>query len=133
MEFSQIISLSSLGVSFLSVLVAFFAVRESRKTVFSGAYFSEMVNAYTDYLKCVASFIYRRELSEIDAMTSALYKLMLYAPPFIGTEAKELYLFVLDWASSKQETATLLDEKIDHLRERMRENITDIQKNGHFL
>lgn len=132
MEFSQIISLASVGISFLSVLAAFFAVKESRKAVFSGACFSEMVDAYADYLKCVASFVYQRGLEERNALSAALYKFLLYAPSHIGDEAQNLYIFVLDWAQSGQTRALSVDERVNRLGDMMRENIAFVQKSGHF-
>lgn len=132
MEFSQIISLISLGISFLSVVAAFYAVRESRKAVISGAFFSELIDAYADYLKCVADFVYRRGLSERDALAASLYRVLLFAPGPIGDEAQALYVYVLDWAQSGQSRALSVDERVNRLGDMMRENIAFLQRNGHF-
>lgn len=132
MEFGQIVSLISLGISFLSVLTAFYAVRESRKAVFSGAYFSEMTAAYAGFLESISNFAYQRGIPERDALAPALYKLLLYAPKSIGDEAQELYLFVLRWAQSGQPGALPVDERVNRLGDMMRKDIISARGKGCF-
>lgn len=132
MEFSQVIALASIGVSAVSVFAAIYAVRESRKALLSGTYFTEMADAYANYLKCVASFVYQRGIKERDALSAALYKLLLYAPQPIADKAQELYCFVLEWARSGQAGALPVDEKVNRLGELMRENVADVRRRGHF-
>ena len=109
MDLSQVVALAGLGISLVSVVVAFYAVRESRKSVFSDTYFSEMVSAYAQYLGCVANFVNRRGLPERDALAPALYRLELFAPKLIAIEAQELFTLVIDWARAGQERALLVD------------------------
>ena len=133
MEFG--ISLISVGVAFLSVCVAVYSVRESRKSVITGTYFSEMVDAYSDYLKCVTCFVFHPGCSERDALISSLFRTSLYAPTSINDEAHELYVFLVKWAQSGQNQplgVDGVDEKVDNLREMMHENIIDIRSMGHF-
>ena len=89
-----------------------------------------MVDAYADYLKCVACFVYQPGRSERDALISSLYRLSLYAPISINDKAHELYLFVLDWARSGQPRAFAVDEKINFLRELMHKDIVETQRMG---
>ena len=126
------ISLISIGVAFLSVCVAVYSVRESRKAIITGTFFSEMVDAYADYLKCVTCFVYQRGASERDALVPALYRVSLYAPTSISDKAHELFVVVLNWSRSGETRTLAVDEKVNQLRELMRENIADIQKKGHF-
>lgn len=126
MEFG--ISLISIGVAFLSVCVAVYSVREARKSVITGTYFSEMVNAYADYLKCVFYYNLEHERSDRHILNAALFKLLLYAPSQIGDEARGLYDFVLSGDQSKEDLA----RRINQLLALMRENIADLQKKGHL-
>lgn len=126
------ISLISAGVAFLSVCVAVYSVRESRRAVITGTYFSEMVDAYADYLKCVFCYYFEYENSDQSSdkytLSAALFRLSLYAPSNIVHGAMELHALVLSENQSKK----VLNEKIDQLLELMRGHITDIQRKGHF-
>ncbi|MCH5260711.1 MAG: hypothetical protein J1F18_13195 [Lachnospiraceae bacterium] len=122
------ISLISIGVAFLSVCVAVYSVRESRKAIITGTYFSEMVDAYADYLKCVFYYKLEHERSDRYILDTALFKLLLYATANIDAEARGLYDFVISGNRSKEELA----RRINQLSALMRKHIADVQKKGHF-
>ena len=129
-EISEMIDLIALGIAFLSVCVSFYAVRQSRKTALTGTYFSEMAQAYSDYLRCVSEFAFRRGLAERDALAAALYRLQLFASPKIAVDAQKLYVSLLQWASTNPTGALSVDELTNSLGSEMREHLEKVRKLG---
>ena len=130
MNFDKIINLLSIFTALAAVCVSVFAVLQARKSVLTGAYFSEMTKAYSDFLRCVAEFGFRRGEIERDNLASALYRLMLFASPPISEEAQERYRFSLAWAQSNPTGALSLDDKTNQLGRLMKAHLATIQKKG---
>lgn len=128
----RILTMVSLVIAFVAVCVSLYSVCEARKAVLTGEYFSEMADAYAAFLKCTAEFAFRKGRPELDALASALYRLMLFASDEIGQEAQDLYSFAIEWAQSGQQRGLPLDEKVNHLGDLMRKDLTHFwQKNRH--
>ena len=130
MTTDDILTIISLVIAFLSVCVSFYAIHQARKTALTGTYFSEMAHAYSDYLRCVSEFAFRRGASERDALAAALYRLQLFAAPEISRDAQQLYVFLLEWASSNPDRALSVDEKVKRLGLKMREHLENVQQRG---
>ena len=131
MNIDDILTVISLVIAFLSVCVSLYAVHQSRKTALTGAYFSEMAHAYSEYLRCVSEFAFRRDVSSRDALAVALYRLQLFAASEISQDAQQLYVFLLEWAASNPTGALSLDEKLNGLGAKMRNHLTQARKRGH--
>ena len=129
-KFTQILPFITSLSSLLSVIVAFYAVQQARKTALTGTYFSEMAQAYSGYLRCVSEFVFRRGLEERDALAASLYRLQLVASKEIASDAQELYVFLLAWASSNPRGALEVDERLNNLGEKMREHLNQARKYG---
>lgn len=127
---SELIDLIALGIAFLSVCVSLYAVRQARKTALTGTYFSEMTQAYSNYLCCVSEFAFRRGLAERDALAAALYRLQLFASPKIAGDAQELYVFLLQWAASNPTGGLPVDELTNNLGSEMREHLEKVRQYG---
>ncbi|MBE5056257.1 hypothetical protein INF37_09630 [Pseudoflavonifractor sp. DSM 107456] len=132
MELDKIFTIISLVIALLSVCVSVYSVHQSRKSALTGAFFSEMTQAYSDYLRCVSEFVFRRGTSERDALAAALYRLQLFASKEISVDAQELYVFVLDWASSNPVRALSVDERMNNLGHKMRVHLDQARKRGCF-
>ena len=128
----QILTIISLLIASSSACVSVYAVHQARKTSLTGTYFSEMAHAYSEYLRCVSEFAFRRGQSERDALAAALYRLQLFASREIAFDAQRLYVFVLDWAASNPTGALSLDEQVNSLGEKMRSHLNQARKRGHF-
>lgn len=129
-KFTQILPFITSLSSLLSVIVAFYAVQQARKTALTGTYFSEMAQAYSGYLRCVSEFVFRRGLEERDALAASLYRLQLVASKEISSDAQDLYVFLLAWASSNPRGALEVDERLNNLGEKMREHLNQARKYG---
>lgn len=129
-KFTQILPFITSLSSLLSVAVAFYAVQQARKTALTGTYFSEMAQAYSGYLRCVSEFVFRRGLEERDALAASLYRLQLVASKEISSDAQDLYVFLLAWASSNPRGALEVDERLNNLGEKMREHLDQARKYG---
>lgn len=112
---NQWYSLFCLAVSFASVCVSLYAVRESRKAILTGNYFSEMTSAYAEYLRCVCDLMNRRGKPERDAIVSSLYRLRLFAPLAVCNAADDLYAQALDWARTGQGDTFAINGKLDQI------------------
>ena len=110
--------------------MAFYAVKQARKTALTGTYFSEMAQAYSGYLRCVSEFVFRRGLEERDALAASLYRLQLVASREIASDAQKLYVFLLAWASSNPAGALEVDEQLNSLEAKMREHLDQARKYG---
>lgn len=132
MTIDDILTTISLVIAFLSACVSFYAVHQARKTALTGTYFSEMAQAYSEYLHCVSEFAFHRGVSQRDALAAALYRLQLFASPEISRDAQQLYVFLLDWASSNPTGALPLDEKVNSLGAKMRIHLAQARKHGRF-
>ena len=132
MTIDDILTTISLVIAFLSACVSFYAVHQARKTALTGTYFSEMAQAYSEYLHCVSEFAFHRGVSQRDALAAALYRLQLFASPQISRDAQQLYVFLLDWASSNPTGALPLDEKVNSLGAKMRIHLAQARKHGRF-
>ena len=126
----QLLTVVSLCIALASVLVSFYAVRQARKTALTGAYFSEMTQAYSEFLRYVTEFAFRRSTAERDALAASLYRLRLFASPEIFRDAQQLYAFLLAWASSNPNEALALDEKVHNLGDKMRFHLDQTRKRG---
>ena len=126
----DILTIISLIIAFLSACVSFYAIHQARKTALTGTYFSEMAHAYSDYLRRVSEFTFRRGAPERDALTAALYRLQLFASPETSSDAQHLYTFLIDWASSNPSSALSLDEKVNSLGSKMRNHLNKARKRG---
>ena len=132
MTIDDIITIISLVIAFLSACVSFYAVHQARKTALTGTYFSEMAHAYSEYLRCVSEFAFRRDVSSHDALAAALYRLQLFASSEISWDAQQLYVFLIDWAASNPTGALSLDEQVNSLGAKMRNHLTQARKRGRF-
>ena len=132
MTIDDILTIISLVIAFLSACVSFYAVHQARKTALTGTYFSEMAHAYSEYLRCVSEFAFRRDVSSRDALAAALYRLQLFASSEISWDAKQLYVFLIDWAVSNPTGALSLDEQGNSLGAKMRNHLTQARKRGRF-
>ncbi|OUN05532.1 hypothetical protein B5G43_12665 [Flavonifractor sp. An92] len=130
MELDTLFSVASALISLSAVCVSLYSVRESRRTALTGTYFSEMANAYSDYLSCISEFVFRRGASERDALAAALYRLQLFASSEISADAQKLYIFVLDWASTNPTRAPEVDALVSDLGYKMREHLEQTRKYG---
>lgn len=119
----RILTAVSLLIALAAVCVSLYSVREARKAVLTGKYFSEMVDSYAAFLKCTADFAFHKGGPELDALASALYRLMLFASDEIGEKAQGLYCFAIEWAQSGQQRGILLDEQVNHLGNLMRKDL----------
>ena len=90
---NEIFSFLSVLAAFAAVFVSFYSIRVARKTAINGVYFSEMSKAYSDYLKCISEFVYHLGLSERDALSASLYRVLLFAPLDIASEAQALDVY----------------------------------------
>ena len=126
----QLLTVVSLCIALASVLVSFYAVRQARKTALTGTYFSEMTQAYAEFLRYVTEFAFRRGAAERDALAASLYRLRLFASPEIFRDAQQLYAFLLAWASSNPSEALALDEKVHNLGDKMRFHLDQTRKRG---
>ena len=131
MELDTLFSVASALISLSAVCVSLYSVHESRRTALTGTYFSEMANAYYDYLSCISEFVFRRGASERDALAAALYRLQLFASSEISADAQGLYIFVLDWASTNPTRALEVDALVNDLGYKMREHLEQTRKYGH--
>ena len=129
---NEILTLASVFISLLAVGVAFYSVHEARRTALTGTYFSEMASAYSDYLRCVSQFAFRRGLAERDALAAALYRLQLFASSEITTAAQDLYVSLLDWAQTNPSGALDMDAKVNDLGSEMRRHLNEARKRGDF-
>lgn len=129
-KFTQILPFITSLSSLLSVVVAFYAVQQARKTALTGTYFSEMAQAYSGYLRCVSEFVFRRGLEERDALAASLYRLQLVASKDISSDAQELYVFLLAWAASNPSGALEVDVQLNRLGSKMREHLDQARKYG---
>lgn len=128
----RILTVASLIVAFAAVCVSLYSVREARKAVLTGKYFSEMTDAYAFFLKCTAEFAFHKGKPELDALAGALYRLMLFASDEIGNEAQNLYVFAIEWAQSGQQRGLPLDEKVNSLGDLMKKDLNHFwRKNCH--
>lgn len=119
--------------AFAAVWVSWCAVRESRKTAINGTYFSEMVSAYSTYTRCLSEFVFKRGITERDAMAVALYRTLLFAPDDIAALSQECYIDVLEWAanvSSPTPRAEGLDRKVNRLQKMMKADIDRFREKG---
>ena len=129
---NEILTLASVFISLLAVGVAFYSVHEARRTALAGTYFSEMASAYSDYLRCVSQFAFRRGVAERDALAAALYRLQLFASSEITTAAQDLYVSLLDWAQTNPSGALDMDAKVNDLGSEMRRHLNEARKRGDF-
>lgn len=126
----EVLPLFSTIISFASVAVALYAVFASRKTALTGTYFSEMSQAYSDYLLCVSAFCLRRGANERDALAASLCRLQLFASKEIDADAQELYAVLLAWAASNPTGALEVDARLNSLALEMRAHLVHVQKKG---
>lgn len=129
---NEILTLISVLSSLLAVGVALYSVREARRTALNGTYFSEMASAYSDYLRSVSQFVFRRGVAERDALAVALYRLQLFASSEIASAAQDLYVSLLDWAQSNPSEALDIDAKVNALGSEMRRHLNEARKRGDF-
>nr|WP_317324498.1 hypothetical protein [uncultured Flavonifractor sp.] len=130
MELDNILSVISAAIAFSAVCVSLYAVRQSRQTALTGTYFSEMAQAYSEYLRCVSEFAFRRGLTERDALAAALYRLQLFASRDISVDAQRLYVQLLDWASSHPSSALELDGPVNEIGDKMRRHLDQARRHG---
>lgn len=130
MELDNFLTIISLVIAFFAVCVSLYSVQQSRKTALTGTYFSEMTKAYSDYLRCVSEFVFRRGTSERNALAAALYRLQLFASLEIAIDAQQLYVLVLDWAASNPSGALTIDEQVNRLGDKMRKHLDRTRKSG---
>ena len=130
LESLQISEIIASAISFLAVCVSLYAVRQARKTALTGTYFSEMASAYSDYLRCVSEFVFRRGTAVRDALVVSLYRLQLFASPEIFSDAMELYRFLLNWAKSNPSGALAVDDATYNLGVKMRKHLEKVRKRG---
>lgn len=123
MPIANICACVSCVIAFASVCVSIYAVRQSRKTALTETYFSEMASAYAEFLHCIANFVFRRESPERDALSAALYRVLLFASDEIATSAQQMYVQVIDWVMSGTDRALTLDENLNRLEELMRADL----------
>ena len=128
----DILSVIPAAASLLSVCVAFLAIFQARKTALTGTYFAEMAHAYSEYLRCVSEFAFRRDVSSRDAFASALYRLQLFASSEISRDAQQIYVFLIDWATSNPTGALSVDEQVNSLGAKMRTHLDQARKHGRF-
>lgn len=131
MDLNQIFAVVPLIISIAAVGASIYATVQSRKAVFSGAYFSNMVAAYADYLKSVAEFVYNRDNLHRDALSTALYRAILFASPDIAEYSQKLFLFVIDWSRSGMVRPLPVDEKVNELGNLMKNDIDHFRRFGH--
>ena len=129
---SEVLTGLSLVIAFLSVCISFYSVRQARKTALTGTYFSEMVQAYSEYLRRVSEFALQRGLAERNALVVALYRLQLFASPEIFSDAQELYAFLLSWAKSNPSDALAVDDATYNLGVKMCEHLKKIRERGYL-
>lgn len=127
---NEIFSFLSVLAAFAAVFVSFYSIRVARKTAINGVYFSEMSKAYSDYLKCISEFVYHLGLSERDALSASLYRVLLFAPLDIASEAQDLYAFVLQWASSNPNHPISVDQRTSRLGQLMRNQLLSACRSG---
>ena len=127
---TTICNVLSVCAALLSVFVAAWSVVQSRRTALTGVYLSEMTAAYSDFLGCVADFVFRRGLEERDALAAALYRLVLFASDEIADEAQMLYHSLLQWGKTNQSQALEVDRMVNHLGNLMRADVGKFRKTG---
>ena len=103
---------------------------QSRKATLTGVYLSEMAAAYSDYLKCVADFVFRRGNAERDELACALYRLLLYASDQISADAQDIYKLLLKWGMSGDQRAAYLDQRVNHLSDLMQKDLDCFRRKG---
>ena len=131
MQLDNALTVISLIIAFSAVCVSLYSVHQSRKTALTGTYFSEMAQAYSEYLRAVAEFVFRRGAAERDALAASLYRLWLFASPEIFEDAQGIYVQLLSWAASNPSGALELDEKVQKLADDMRVHLDSTRKHGH--
>lgn len=104
-----------IAVSFAGVCVSLYAVRESKKSVLTGTYFSEMTAAYAEYLRCICDLVYKRSAAERDAIVAALYRLRLFAPISVCNAADDLYARTLDLARTGRGDTLAINSQLDQI------------------
>ena len=130
MNAEQLFTIVSLCIALLSVIVSLYSVQQARNTALTETYFSEMASAYSGYLCSISDFVYRRGAAERDALVASLYRLQLFASSKISRDAQELYVYLIDWASSNPTGAIDLDELVNALGEEMRTHLDLTRKRG---
>lgn len=130
MSVDQIFTIFSLSIALLSVIVSLYSVRQARNTALTETYFSEMASAYSGYLCSISDFVYRRGTAERDALVASLYRLQLFASSKISRDAQEIYVYLLDWASSNPNSALDLDKRVNALGSEMRSHLDLTRKRG---
>ena len=130
MNAEQLFTIVSLCIALLSVIVSLYSVQQARNTALTETYFSEMTSAYSGYLCSISDFVYRRGAAERDALVASLYRLQLFASSKISRDAQELYVYLIDWASSNPTGAIDLDELVNALGEEMRTHLDLTRKRG---
>lgn len=116
----------------MSSAAAILAVFQTRKTALTEIYFAEMVQAYSDYLRCVSEFALRRGAPERDALVAALYRLGLFAPQEIFDDAQDLYALLLERAASNTGGPLGVDGQVHDLREALYAHLDQARKHGRF-
>ena len=130
LELSDFATAAPIAISVVAVCVSLYSVHQSRKAILNGTYFSEMAQAYADFLKCVADFAHQRGMQERDALCASLYRVELFAPRDISVDAQNLYIFLLDWAASNPTRALSVDEKVNNLGLKMRNHLGQFRQSG---
>lgn len=130
MNAEQLFTIVSLCIALLSVIVSLYSVQQARNTALTETYFSEMASAYSGYLCSISDFVYRRGAAERDALVASLYRLQLFASSKISRDAQELYVYLIDWASSNPTGAIDLDELVNALGEEMGTHLDLTRKRG---
>lgn len=79
----KFISIASTLISLISVLIAFYGVKTGYRIANFQIRFQRKSDAYDQFIRAFAAYVYTPSASAKEALTSALYTAALFAPPHI--------------------------------------------------
>lgn len=112
-------------VALAAVVVSGVAISNARKMAITSTYFTEMTKAYQTYLDSIARFVYAPSDMTRDNLSSALYRVGLFASDDILGKANDAYISAIEWSGNGYGPALQVDDAVNILREAMYKHLSE--------
>ena len=109
-------------VSLTAVAVSAMAIRQSRKSQLSAAYFNEKAAVYAAYLDSIALFVFQPGTDTRNSLSVSLYRIRLYASDAVLVSSAAVYKKAIEWSSCGGSTLEL-DELVNQMSQQMRDDL----------
>ena len=97
---NNILNVAPVVISLAAVIVSACSIRSARRSVLNGAYFSEKTASYAEFLRMVAHYTFHLNDISTSDKYSLLFRLKLFAPDDVTSEAMFLLSLILDYPKS---------------------------------